>query len=45
MSEAQLEELRSIRRQTNDASVQERCQALIVAHGGQHTYQEIADLL
>jgi transposase len=45
MSEAQLEELRSIRRQTRDAGVRERCQALIVAHGGQHTYQEIADLL
>jgi transposase len=45
LSDAQLAELRSIRRQTRDAGVLERCQALLLAHGGNHTYEEIAHQL
>ena len=42
LSDNQLAELRALRRSTRDTGVHERCQALLLAHGGNHTYEELA---
>jgi transposase len=38
-------EVRRRYRKTQDTRVKERCQAVLLAHGGQHTYQEIAEVV
>lgn len=38
-------EVRRRYRRTQDTRVKERCQAVLLAHGGQHTYEEIAQVV
>ena len=41
----QAAELRRRHRSTRDTREKERCQAVLLAHGGQHTYEEIAEIV
>jgi transposase len=45
MQPEQTSEVRRMYRNTNDTRVKERCQAVLLAHGGQHTHEEIAKVV
>jgi transposase len=45
MTSEQAVEVRRRYRETQDTRVKERCQAVLLAHGGQHTYEEIAQVV
>jgi transposase len=45
MSPQQTEEVRRRHRSTHDTREKERCQAVLLAYGGRHTYEEIAEIV
>ena len=45
MRPEQAAEVRRLYRVTKDTRVKERCQAVLLAHGGQHSYQEISEVV
>ena len=45
MPQEQADKVRRQYRQTQDTRAKERCQAVLLAHGGQHTYEEIAQVV